>query len=68
MTKGVTYWIMRGSEPIMAIRDKPLLSAAQVKQLALRQIDKCPGVVCPQGTTPTDIKARVIYGSVWVYD
>lgn len=66
--KSITYWIMKGKEPLMAVRARPMLDARAVKELALEQLDVVPGVYCPPGVAPFEMRSWVCRGTIRVYD
>lgn len=66
--KAITYWVMNGREPLMAVRGKPMLNAREVKDMALEQLEVAPGVFCPQGVSPCEMRTKVIFGTVRVYE
>ena len=64
----ITYWIMNGREPLMAVRGESTMDAQAVKELAMRHLDVLPGVYCPPGVAPYEMRGRVLRGSVRVYE
>lgn len=66
--KAITYWIMKGEEPLMAVRGEPMMDARAVKDLAMKHLDVAPGVYCPPGVTPLEMRARVCSGTVRMYE